>query len=475
MVSERTPQRVKITDTSLRDAHQSLFATRMRTEDMIPILEKLDEVGYHSLEMWGGATFDACMRFLNEDPWERLSEVRKRIKKTKLQMLLRGQNILGYRNYPDDVVTGFVQKMIERGIDIIRVFDALNDVRNMEKAIEVAKKEGAHVQGTICYTISPVHDIPLFVRVGRELVELGVDSICIKDMAGLISPYMAYELVAALKKELDVPIQLHCHYTSGMASMAYLKAIEAGCDVVDTASSPLALGTSQPPVESLVAALKGTPWDTGLDLSLLSEIANYWKEIKPKYDQFAEQSSGVDTNVLEYQIPGGMISNLASQLKQANALDKYEACLAEVPRVRAELGYPPLVTPTSQIVGTQAVFNVVMGERYKVVPKEVKNYVLGYYGRPPGEIDPEIKKKIIGDEEPITCRPADLLEPMLEKARQEIGRYAEKEEDILSYCLFPQVAEKFLKERAIRKSGVDFALLEEQDKEKDSPFTYHPV
>jgi len=474
-VSERTPQRVKITDTSLRDAHQSLFATRMRTEDMIPILEKLDEVGYHSLEMWGGATFDACMRFLNEDPWERLSEVRKRIKKTKLQMLLRGQNILGYRNYPDDVVTGFVQKMIERGIDIIRVFDALNDVRNMEKAIEVAKKEGAHVQGTICYTISPVHDIPLFVRVGRELVELGVDSICIKDMAGLISPYMAYELVAALKKELDVPIQLHCHYTSGMASMAYLKAIEAGCDVVDTASSPLALGTSQPPVESLVAALKGTPWDTGLDLSLLSEIANYWKEIKPKYDQFAEQSSGVDTNVLEYQIPGGMISNLASQLKQANALDKYEACLAEVPRVRAELGYPPLVTPTSQIVGTQAVFNVVMGERYKVVPKEVKNYVLGYYGRPPGEIDPEIKKKIIGDEEPITCRPADLLEPMLEKARQEIGRYAEKEEDILSYCLFPQVAEKFLKERAIRKSGVDFALLEEQDKEKDSPFTYHPV
>lgn len=474
-MSERTPQRVKITDTSLRDAHQSLFATRMRTEDMIPILEKLDEVGYHSLEMWGGATFDACMRFLNEDPWERLSEVRKRIKKTKLQMLLRGQNILGYRNYPDDVVTGFVQKMIERGIDIIRVFDALNDVRNMEKAIEVAKKEGAHVQGTICYTISPVHDIPLFVRVGRELVELGVDSICIKDMAGLISPYMAYELVAALKKELDVPIQLHCHYTSGMASMAYLKAIEAGCDVVDTASSPLALGTSQPPVESLVAALKGTPWDTGLDLSLLSEIANYWKEIKPKYDQFAEQSSGVDTNVLEYQIPGGMISNLASQLKQANALDKYEACLAEVPRVRAELGYPPLVTPTSQIVGTQAVFNVVMGERYKVVPKEVKNYVLGYYGRPPGEIDPEIKKKIIGDEEPITCRPADLLEPMLEKARQEIGRYAEKEEDILSYCLFPQVAEKFLKERAIRKSGVDFALLEEQDKEKDSPFTYHPV
>lgn len=474
-MSERTPQRVKITDTSLRDAHQSLFATRMKTEDMIPVLEMLDEVGYYSLEMWGGATFDTCMRFLNEDPWERLSEVRKRVKKTKLQMLLRGQNILGYRNYPDDVVTGFVQKMIERGIDILRIFDALNDVRNMEKAIQVAKKEGAHVQGTICYTISPVHDIPLFVKVGRELVELGVDSICIKDMAGLISPYMAYELVSALKKELDVPLQLHCHYTSGMASMAYLKAIEAGCDVVDTASSPLALGTSQPPVESLVAALQGTPWDTGLDLSLLSEIANYWKEIKPKYDQFAEQSSGVDTNVLEYQIPGGMISNLASQLRQANALDKYEDCLAEVPRVRAELGYPPLVTPTSQIVGTQAVFNVVMGERYKVVPKEVKNYVLGYYGRPPAEIDPEIKKKIIGDEEPITCRPADLLEPMLEKARKEIGRYAEKEEDILSYCLFPQVAEKFLKDRAVKKSGVDFALLDKQIQEDDDTFIYHPV
>jgi oxaloacetate decarboxylase alpha subunit len=474
-VLERTPQRVRLTDTSLRDAHQSLFATRMKTEDMIPILEKIDEVGYHSLEMWGGATFDTCMRFLDEDPWERLSEVRKRVKKTKLQMLLRGQNILGYRNYPDDVVTGFVEKMIERGMDILRIFDALNDVRNMEKAIRVAKKEGAHVQGTICYTISPVHDIPLFVKVARELVELGVDSICIKDMAGLISPPMAFDLVSALKKELDVPLQLHCHYTSGMASMAYLKAIEAGCDVVDTASSPLALGTSQPPVESLVAALKGTPWDTGLDLSLLSEIAGYWKSIKPKYDQFAEQSSGVDTNVLEYQIPGGMISNLASQLRQANALDKYEACLAEVPRVRAELGYPPLVTPTSQIVGTQAVFNVVMGERYKVVPNEVKNYVLGYYGRPPAEIDPEIKKKIIGDEEPITCRPADLLEPMIEKARKEIGRFAEKEEDILSYCLFPQVAEKFLKERAVKRSGIDFDLLEKQEKENDSPFTYHPV
>lgn len=474
-MAQNAPKKVKLTDTSLRDAHQSLFATRMKTEDMIPILEKLDEVGYHSLEMWGGATFDSCMRFLNEDPWERLTEIRKRVKKTKLQMLLRGQNILGYRNYPDDVVTAFVQRTIDRGMDIIRIFDALNDVRNMEKAITVAKREGAHVQGTICYTISPVHDIPLYVKTARELVELGIDSICIKDMAGLITPYMAYELVKALKKEFDIPVQLHCHYTSGMASMAYLKAIEAGVDIVDTASSPLALGTSQPPAESLVATLKGTPWDTGLDLSLLNEIAEYWKEVKPKYDQFAALAAGVDTNVLEYQIPGGMISNLISQLKQANALDKYRECLAEVPRVRAELGYPPLVTPTSQIVGTQAVFNVVMGERYKVVPKEVKNYVLGHYGRPPAEIDPEIKEKIIGDEEPITCRPADLLEPMLEKARQEIGRYAEKEEDILSYCLFPQVAEKFLKERAIKRAGVDFDLLEEQEKEADNPFRYHPV
>ena len=475
MMPEKTPQKVKLTDTSLRDAHQSRFATRMKTEDMIPILEKIDAVGYHSLEMWGGATFDTAMRFLNEDPWERITEIRKRVKNTKLQMLLRGQNILGYRNYPDDVVTGFVQKMIARGIDILRIFDALNDVRNMERAIRVAKKEGAHVQGTICYTISPVHDIPLYLKVTRELMDLGVDSICIKDMAGLISPYMAFELVTALKKEFDIPLQLHCHYTSGMASMAYLKGIEAGCDVVDTASSPLALGTSQPPAESLVATLRGTPRDTGLDLSLLSEIATYWKDVAPKYEKFGMASSGVDTNVLEYQIPGGMISNLTSQLQEANAMDKYQECLLEVPKVRAELGYPPLVTPTSQIVGTQAVFNVIMGERYKVIPNEVKNYVLGYYGRPPAQIDPEIQKIVIGDEEPITCRPADLLEPMVEGARKKIGRYAEKEEDILSYCLFPQVADKFLKERAIKKSGIDFDLLEEQEKAADSPFTYHPV
>lgn len=464
---------VRLCDTSLRDAHQSLFATRMRTEDMVPILEKLDSVGYYSLEMWGGATFDTCMRYLNEDPWERLWTIRKHVKNTKLQMLLRGQNLLGYRNYPDDVVEEFVKRMVEGGIDIVRIFDALNDVRNMATAIRATKAAGAHAQGTVVYTISPVHDIPCYVRMAKELVELGVDSICIKDMAGLLTPYAAYELVTELKKAVNVPIQLHCHYTSGMASMTYLKAIEAGVDVVDTASSPLALGTSQPPAESIVAALAGTERDTGLNLELLSEIADYWREIKKKYDQFAAIASGVDTNVLSYQIPGGMISNLAAQLKQQGALDKYRECLAEVPRVRKELGYPPLVTPTSQIVGTQAVFNVLLGERYKVVPTEVKNYVLGYYGRPPAPIDEEVKKKIIGDEKPITCRPADLLEPGLEKAKQAIAAYIQKPEDVLSYALFPQVAERFLKERLAAKTGVDYNLAEAAAAEAPRP--YYPV
>jgi oxaloacetate decarboxylase alpha subunit len=464
---------VRLCDTSLRDAHQSLFATRMKTEDMVPILEKLDSVGYYSLEMWGGATFDTCMRYLNEDPWERLWTIRKHVKNTKLQMLLRGQNLLGYRNYPDDVVEEFVKRMVDGGIDIVRIFDALNDVRNMETAIRATKAAGAHAQGTVVYTISPVHDIPLYVRMAKDLVELGVDSICIKDMAGLLTPYAAYELVTELKKAVNVPIQLHCHYTSGMASMTYLKAIEAGVDVVDTASSPLALGTSQPPAESIVATLAGTERDTGLSLELLSEIADYWREIKKKYDQFAAIASGVDTNVLSYQIPGGMISNLAAQLKQQGALDKYRECLAEVPRVRKELGYPPLVTPTSQIVGTQAVFNVLLGERYKVVPTEVKNYVLGYYGRPPAPIDEEVKKKIIGDEQPITCRPADLLEPGLEKAKQAIAAYIQKPEDVLSYALFPQVAERFLKERLAAKTGVDYNIAEAAAAEAPRP--YYPA
>jgi len=356
---------------------------------------------------------------------------------------------------------------------VVRIFDALNDIRNMETAIRATKAAGAHAQGTVVYTISPVHDLPLYVKLAKDLVELGVDSICIKDMAGLLSPYAAYELVSALKKAVDVPIQLHCHYTSGMASMTYLKAIEAGCDVVDTASSPLALGTSQPPAESLVATLAGTPYDTGLNLEVLSEIADYWRDVKTKYDQFAAISSGVDTNVLSYQIPGGMISNLASQLKQQGALDKYRDCLEEVPRVRKELGYPSLVTPTSQIVGTQAVFNVLLGERYKVVPTEVKNYVLGYYGRPPAPIDEEVKKKIIGDQEPITCRPADLLEPGLPAARKAIGQFVQKPEDVLSYALFPQVAEKFLKERMAAKVGVDFSLAEAAAAEAPKP--YYPA
>lgn len=470
MAKKRAP---KLCDTSLRDAHQSLFATRMKTEDMLPILEKLDSVGYYSSEMWGGATFDTCMRFLNEDPWERLWTIRKHMKNTKLQMLLRGQNVLGYHNYPDDVVEAFVKAMVKGGIDIVRIFDALNDVRNMETAIRATKEAGAHAQGTVVYTISPVHDIPLYVRIAKDLVDLGVDSICIKDMAGLLTPYTAYELVKELKKAVSVPINLHCHYTSGMASMTYLKAIEAGMDIVDTASSPLALGTSQPPAESLVASLAGTPYDTGLDLEQLSEIAAYWRDVKKKYDKFAAVSSGVDTNVLSYQIPGGMISNLASQLQQQGALDKYRDCLAEVPRVRKELGYPPLVTPTSQIVGTQAVFNVLMGERYKIVPKEVKDYMLGYYGRPPAEIDKEVQKKIIGNEEPITCRPADLIEPGLEKAKKAIARYVQKPEDILSYAIFPQVAENFLKERLAAKTKVDYNIAEAA--EADGPQPYYPA
>ena len=463
----------KLCDTSLRDAHQSLFATRMKTEHMIPILEQIDAAGYYSLEMWGGATFDTCMRFLNEDPWERLWTIRKHIKNTKLQMLLRGQNILGYRNYPDDVVEEFVKAMVKGGIDIVRIFDALNDVRNMQTAIRVTKEAGAHAQGTVVYTISPVHDIPLYVKIAKELVELGVDSICIKDMAGLLSPYVAYELVKKLKQAVSVPINLHCHYTSGMASMAYLKAIEAGVDIVDTASSPLAMGTSQPPAESLVASLAGTPYDTGLDLKRLSDIADYWREVKKEYEQFAIVSTGVDTNVLSYQIPGGMISNLASQLEQQGAMDKYRDCLAEVPKVRKELGYPPLVTPTSQIVGTQAVFNVLMHERYKVIPNEVKNYVLGYYGRPPAPIDPEVQKQIIGDEEPITVRPADLIEPGLEEAKKAIAPYLQKPEDVLSQALFPQVAPNFLRERLAAKTNVDYNLAEASA--ADGPKPYYPV
>ncbi|NLY90417.1 MAG: oxaloacetate decarboxylase subunit alpha [Firmicutes bacterium] len=443
--------KVGITDTIFRDAHQSLWATRMNTDDMMEVAEAIDQIGFHSLEAWGGATFDTCLRFLNEDPWVRLRRLKAVIKKTPLQMLLRGQNLLGYRHYPDDVLRAFCYKARENGIDIFRIFDALNDPRNMEMAIKACKEAGAHVQGAISYTISPVHNIDSYVKLAKELKEMGADSICIKDMAGLLKPFVAEELVKRLKAEVGLPVQLHCHYTSGLASMTYLKAIEAGADVVDTALSALAMGTSQPPTESVVAALQGTAYDTGIDLTALAPINQHFKEVSARYKDL-ESPRRVDTAVLSYQIPGGMISNLWNQLKAQNALDRYEEVLAEVPRTRAELGYPPLVTPTSQMVGTQAVLNVLTGKRYSVVPKEIKDYVRGYYGRPPAPIDPEVKKLIIGDEEPITCRPADKLEPQLEAARKELlaidHHYYQQEEDVLSYILFPEVALEFFKRRA---------------------------
>ena len=448
---------VKITETILRDAHQSLLATRMRTRNMLPIIDKLDEVGYYSLEMWGGATFDTCIRYLNEDPWERLRELKSRMEKTPAQMLLRGQNLVGYRHYSDDVVEKFVTKAHENGIDIFRIFDAVNDIRNMEKAISVAKNVGAHVQGTISYTISPVHTVEKYVEFANELAELDCDSICIKDMAGLLAPHEAYELITSLKKEVGLPVALHCHCTSGMASMSYLAACKAGVDILDTALSPLAGGTSQPPTESIVAALQRTKYDTGLDLGKFTAASKYFKDLKEEFrgilDPISEQ---VDANVLLYQIPGGMLSNLVSQLKEQNALDKYEAVLEEMPKVREELGYPPLVTPTSQIVGTQAELNVLMGERYKVVPNEVKDYVRGFYGRSPAPISSEMIAKIIGDEVPITVRPADLLKPEYESLNgeaEEMG-LVKKEEDVLTYILYPAIAPKFLLGEAVEEELV---------------------
>jgi len=449
---------VKITDTTLRDAHQSLLATRMKIEHMLPIIEKIDQVGYNSLECWGGATFDSCLRFLNEDPWERLRKIRAAAKKTKLQMLLRGQNLLGYKHYADDVVDYFVQKAVANGIDIIRIFDALNDPRNIERAIKACKKEGGHAQAAFSYTVSPFHSLEQFVKDAKIFVEMGADSICIKDMAGLLVPYQAYELVKALKENVKVPIQLHTHYTSGVGSMTYLKGIEAGVDVVDCAISPMALGTSQPPEEPLVATLQGTPYDTGYDLNLLSEIADYFSKLREKYlssGLLNTKVMGVDVKALIYQVPGGMLSNLVSQLKQAGREDKFREVLEEVPKVRADLGYPPLVTPTSQIVGTQAVMNVITGERYKMVPKETKGLVKGEYGKTPAPISDEIVKKIIGDEERITCRPADLIPNELDKIRQEVAEYIEQDEDILTYAMFPQVAVKFFEYRKAQKYKID--------------------
>ena len=459
--------KVGITETVCRDAHQSLIATRMTTEEMLPALPMLDKIGYHSLEVWGGATFDACLRFLNEDPWERLRKIRAAAPKTKLQMLFRGQNILGYRHYADDIVEYFVQKSVANGIDIIRIFDALNDVRNLQTAINATKKEKGHVQAAISYTISPVHNNEFFVKLAKEYENCGADSICIKDMAGLLTPYNAFELVSALKKAVKIPIQLHTHYTSGVASMTYLKAIEAGVDVVDCALSPLAMGTSQPPTEPLVETLKGTKYDTGLDLDALTEVSDYFKPLREKYLASGLMNTkvlGVDINTLKYQVPGGMLSNLVSQLKQQGKEDKFDEVLKEIPRVRKDLGYLPLVTPTSQIVGTQAVLNVIMGERYKMVSNETKGICRGEYGRTPVPIDEEFRKKIIGNEKAITCRPADLLKPELDNMRKECAEWIEQDEDVLSYALFGQVAVKFSEQRRAAKYKVDKDMVDMDNK-----------
>ena len=440
-----------ITDTILRDAHQSQAATRMTIEDMMPALEVLDSIGYYSLECWGGATFDSCMRFLNEDPWERLRKLKAGLPKTKLQMLFRGQNILGYKHYADDVVDAFCRKSIENGIDIIRIFDALNDVRNLEQAIKSTKKYGGQVEATLSYTISPIHNEAYFVKLARELEQMGADTICVKDMANLLLPMDAYSLIKALKESVSVPIHLHTHNTSGTGDMTYLMAAYAGVDIVDTALSPLANGTAQPATESLVATLAGTVRDTGLDLTKMSEAAVHFRKIAQRLKEAGSLDPkvlNVDTNTLLYQVPGGMLSNLISQLKQAGKEDKYYDVLAEIPRVRQDFGYPPLVTPSSQIVGTQAVMNIIMGERYKVFPKESKAMLKGEYGSLPGEVNPEVRAKAgIAPEDVITCRPADLLEPELDKYRAEFADIAKSDEDVLSLALFPQVAPKFLDRR----------------------------
>ena len=463
--------KLQITDTILRDAHQSQAATRMKTEDMIPACKLLDDMGYWSIECWGGATFDACMRFLHEDPWERLRTLKKHMPKTRLQMLFRGQNILGYKHYADDVVEQFCKKSIENGIDVVRVFDALNDPRNLESAIKFVNEYGGHCEAAISDTVSPVHNLDYFVKLACELEKMGADSICIKDMAALLTPYTTAELVTALKEAVSIPIQLHTHYTSGLASMCLLKGIEAGADILDTAMSPLALGTSHAPTESMVAALKGTEYDTGLDLILLNEIRDYFMTLRKKYldsGLLDPKMLATDANALIYQVPGGMLSNLLSQLKQAGKEDQLQDVLNEVPRVREDSGYPPLVTPTSQIVGTQAVFNVITGERYKMCTNEFKDMVAGKYGTTPMPIDPEFQKKIIGDAPVITGRPADLLEPELDTLRKEMAQWSEQEEDVLSYAMFPKVSLDFFKKRQEKKYGIDG---KHADKEK----MIHPV
>lgn len=457
---------IKITETILRDAHQSLVATRMTTEDMLPIIDKLDRVGYHSVECWGGATFDASLRFLHEDPWDRLRKFRDGFKNTKLQMLFRGQNILGYRPYADDVVEYFVQKSIANGIDIIRIFDCFNDLRNLQTAVKAANKEKGHVQVALSYTLGDAYTTEYWVEKAKAATEMGADSICLKDMAGLLTPYKATELITALKSATTLPVDLHTHYTSGVASMTYLKAVEAGVDIIDTAMSPLALGTSQPATEVMVETFRGTPYDTGFDLQLLDQIADYFRSIRERFletGQLSPKVLGVNIKTLKYQVPGGMLSNLVSQLKSQHAEDKFEEVLEEVPRVRDDLGQPPLVTPSSQIVGTQAVFNVVMGERYKMVTKETKDVLLGKYGATAKPFNQDLQKKCIGDEKPLTCRFADTLEPELDKLNKEIEEYKEQDEDVLSYALFPQVAMDFFKYRQAQKNGIDESVADKEN------------
>ena len=457
---------IKITETILRDAHQSLIATRMTTEQMLPIIDKMDQVGYHAVECWGGATFDASLRFLKEDPWERLRKLKAGFKNTKLQMLFRGQNILGYNHYADDVVEYFVQKSIANGIDIIRIFDCLNDIRNLETAVKAANKENGHAQIALSYTLGDAYTLDYWKDIAKKIEDLGAKSLCIKDMAGLLTPYEATELVTALKQSVDIPIDLHTHYTSGVAAMTYMKAVEAGCDIIDTAMSPFALGTSQPATEVMVETFRGTPYDTGLDQNLLAEIAEYFRPMREEALQSGLMNTkvlGVNIKTLMYQVPGGMLSNLVSQLKEMGQEDKYQEVLEEVPRVRKDFGEPPLVTPSSQIVGTQAVLNVVAGERYKMVTKESKKLLSGEFGQTVKPFDPEVQKKCIGDAKPITCRPADLIEPQLAQLEKEMAQWKQQDEDVLSYALFPQVATDFFKYREAQKTKVDATLADKEN------------
>jgi len=463
---------VKIVETVLRDAHQSLIATRMSTDQMLPIIEKMDQIGYYAVECWGGATFDASLRFLKEDPWERLRKLRAGFKNTKLQMLFRGQNILGYNHYSDDVVEYFVQKSLANGIDIIRIFDCLNDMRNLETAVratnrEKAYRKDAHAQIALCYTLGDAYTLDYWKDIAKRIEDMGADSICIKDMAGLLTPYAAQELVAALKESTELPIDLHTHYTSGVASMTYLKAVENGCDIIDCAMSPFALGTSQPATEVMVETFKGTPYDTGLDQEKLAEIADYFAPLREetlKSGLLNPKVLGVNIKTLQYQVPGGMLSNLVSQLKEAGQEHKYREVLEEIPRVRKDFGDPPLVTPSSQIVGTQAVMNVIAGERYKLVPKESKKIMLGEFGQTVKPFNPEVQKKIIGDETPITCRPADLIPPQLPEFEKAIAQWKQQDEDVLSYALFPKVAEEFFKYREAQQTKVDAAVADTANK-----------